>query len=181
MTVLAAPRPPRCRGRLFLLPALAAACVGGNSRSTPLPVVPVDGSTRDLRWLAGDWAGEFVSSRDDRRGSIAFSLRGGRDTAQGQVVFTGPTPPPGCTDPVSAATETRADGAIVLTFAGVTINDRSIAGWMRPYRDPELGCLMDAWFEGEAMGDTLVGMYFSHPADVASSVRLGTWWAARRR
>jgi len=52
---------------------------------------------------------------------------------------------------------------------------------MHPYRDPELGCLMDAWFEGEVMGDTLAGMYFSHPADVASSVRLGTWWVTRRR
>jgi hypothetical protein len=181
MTALAPPPPPRGRWRWSLLPVLAAACVGGNSRPTPLPAAPVDGSARDLRWLVGDWAGEFVSSRDDRRGSIAFSLRGGRDTAQGQVVFTGPTPPPGCTDPVSVTTAPRAEGEIVLTFAGVTINDHSVAGWMRPYRDPELGCLMDAWFEGEAMGDTLVGMYFSHPADVASSVRLGTWWAARRR
>ena len=171
----------RVRSRLSLLPVLAAACVGGPSRPAPLPPAPVDGSARDLRWLAGDWAGEYVSSRDDRRGSIAFSLRGGRDSAQGQVVFTGPTLPPGCTDPVSAATASRAEGEIVLTFAGVTITDRSVAGWMHPYRDPELGCLMDAWFEGEAMGDTLVGMYFSHPADVASSVRLGTWWAARRR
>jgi hypothetical protein len=166
---------------LSLLPVLAAACVGCSSRPTPLPAVPVDGSARDLRWLAGDWAGEFASSRDGRRGSIAFSLRGGRDTAEGQVDFTGPTPPRGCTDPVSVATEPHAEGEIVLTFAGVTINDRSVAGWMRPYRDPELGCLMDAWFEGEAMGDTLAGMYFSHPADVASSVRLGTWWVARRR
>jgi len=170
----------RGRWRWSLLLALAAACVGGNS-PPPLPAVPVEGSTRDLRWLAGDWAGEFVSSRDDRRGSIFFSLRGGQDTAQGQIVFTGPTPPPGCTDPVSVASQTRAKGAIVLTFAGVTIDDRSVAGWMHPYRDPELGCLMDAWFEGEVMGDTLAGMYFSHPADVASSVRLGTWWVTRRR
>jgi hypothetical protein len=40
---------------------------------------------------------------------------------------------------------------------------------------------MDTWFEGEARGDTVAGMYFSHPADVAASVRLGTWWVARQR
>ena len=69
----------------------------------------------------------------------------------------------------------------MLTFARVSVTERTVAGWMRPYRDPELGCLMDTWFEGEAQGDTLSGMYFSHPADVAASVRLGTWWVARRR
>lgn len=164
-----------------LLPALATACTGGTHRATPMPAVPVEGSSRDLRWLAGDWAGEFASSRDSRRGRIAFSLRAGRDTAEGQVVFTGPPPPPGCSDPVSVATEPRAEAEIVLTIARVNVSDRAVAGWMRPYSDPALGCLMDAWFEGEATGDTLAGMYFSHPADAASSVRLGTWWVARRR
>ena len=164
-----------------VLPALAAACGGGRHRPAPLPAVPVEGSSRDLRWLAGDWAGEFTGSRDGRRGSIAFRLRGGQDTAQGEVVFTGPTPPPGCTDPVSVVTAPRAEGRIVLSFARVSVTDRAIAGWMQPHRDPELGCLMDTWFEGESRGDTLAGMYFSHPAESTASVRLGTWWAARRR
>ncbi|HEY7505951.1 MAG TPA: hypothetical protein VH700_17760 [Gemmatimonadales bacterium] len=171
----------RAHWRWSLLPILTAACIGCSPSPTPLPAAPVEGTARDLRWLAGDWVGEFASSRADRRGTIAFSLRAGRDTAEGRVVFTGPTPPPGCTDPVSAATGPRAEAEIVLTFARVDVSDRAVAGWMRPYRDPELGCLMDAWFEGEERGDTLAGMYFSHPADVAASVRLGTWWVARRR
>jgi hypothetical protein len=160
---------------------LGAACLGGPRRQAPLPPVSVAGSARDLHWLAGDWAGEFASSRDERQGSIAFSLRGGRDTAQGRVVFTGPTPPPGCTDAVSTATARRATGEIVLTFARVDVGDRRVAGWLRPYADPELGCEVDTWFEGEVWGDTLAGMYFSHPADAAAAVRLGTWWVARRR
>jgi hypothetical protein len=164
---------------LWGLLSVLAAC-GGPHQPTPMPPAPVEGPAPDLRWLAGDWVGEFASSRDGRHGSIAFSLRGGRDTAQGQVVFTGPKAPPGCTDPVSVATEPRAEGEIVLTFARVTVTQRTVAGWMRPYRDPELGCLMDTWFEGEARGDTLSGMYFSHPADAAASVRLGSWWVARR-
>jgi hypothetical protein len=163
----------------FLL--LGAACSGGPHRVAPMPTVPVEGSARDLRWLAGDWLGEFASSRDGRGGTIAFSLSAGRDSAQGQVVFTGPTPPPGCTDPVSAATGPRMTGEIVLTFARIDVAERAIGGWMRPYRDPELGCLMDTWFEGEIWGDTLTGLYFSDPADTARALRLGSWWAARRR
>lgn len=164
-----------------LLPVLAAACMGAPRPPVALPAVPVEGSVRDLRWLAGDWAGEFASSRDGRRGTIAFRLEAGRDTAQGRVVFTGPTPPPGCSDAVSAAIDRRTAGEIVLTFGRVNVSDRTIGGWMRRYADPELGCPVDTWFEGEAWGDTLTGMYFSHPADSTASVRLGTWWAARRR
>ena len=162
---------------LLLLPA----CVGAPRRAATMPDVPVSGSARDLRWLAGDWAGEFVSSRHDREGRVALTLQGARDTAQGRVVFSGPAPPPGCTDPVSAATGSHAEGTIQLSFARIEVTGRSVAGWMRPYRDPELGCLMDAWFEGEVRGDTIAGMYFVHPADSAAPVRLGTWWVARQR
>jgi hypothetical protein len=165
----------------MLLPALLAACVGGPHRESALPAAPLEGGARDLRGLAGDWEGEFASSSGDRRGSITFRLRAGRDTAQGRVVFTGPTPPPGCVDPVSVATAPWAEGEIVLTFARVNVDEGIIGGWMRPYQDPDLGCLMDAWFEGEARGDTLAGMYFSHPADTAAVLRLGTWWVARQR
>lgn len=165
---------------LGLGPIVLAGC-GGPRRAAPLAPVQVTGTARDLWVLAGDWAGEFASSRTSRRGRIAFRLRAGRDTAQGQVVFSGPTPPPGCTDAVSVATEPRPTGEIVLTFARVTVGGRSVGGWLRPYPDPELGCPVDTWFEGTVRGDTLSGMYFSHPADAAASVRLGTWWVARQR
>lgn len=163
-----------------LLPVLVAACAGGPRRPVALPAVPVEGSVRDLSWLAGDWAGEFASSRDARRGRIAFTLRAGRDTAQGRVTFTGPTPPPVCTDAVSAATRSSVEGKIELALARINVSEYTVGGWLRPYRDPELGCLMDTWFEGEVRGDSLAGMYFSHPSDSAASVRLGTWWVTRR-
>jgi hypothetical protein len=143
--------------------------------------VPVEGSNRDVRMLVGNWQGEFVSARGSRRGVIAFTLHGGRDTAYGQVLFKGPPPPPGCTDPVSEATTSQPVGEIALTLARVDVGEQSVGGWLRPYRDPELGCWMDTWFEGTISGDTLEGMYFTHPADTAAALRLGTWWVARRR
>jgi hypothetical protein len=166
--------------RFLVLMSLLAAC-GGARPQAHLPAVPVEGSRRDLRMLAGDWQGEFVSARGSRRGTILLSLRAGADTAHGRVVPTGPTPPPGCTDPLSKATESQVTGEIVLTLARINVGGQSVGGWLRPYRDPELGCSMDTWFEGKIYGDTLDGLYFSHPADSAQAVRLGTWWAARRR
>jgi hypothetical protein len=170
------------RSRQVLVLALVlAACGGGSRAEPPLSAVPVEGGRREVRMLVGNWAGEFVSARGARRGVIAFSLSGGRDTAYGRVVLTGPTPPPGCTDPVSKATSSEAVGEIVLTLGRVNVGGQSVGGWLRPYRDPDLGCWMDTWFEGTIQGDTLDGMYFSHPADTASAVRLGTWWVARQR
>ena len=168
-------------GNVVVLMAVLAACGGGSRAKPVLPAVPVEGSSRDLRMLVGDWEGEFVGARGSRRGTIAFNLRGGEDTAYGQVFLKGPTPPPGCTDPVSKATEPRVVGEIALALALVNVGGHSVGGWLRPYRDPELGCWMDTWFEGIVAGDTLEGMYFSNPADTATVLRLGSWWVARKR
>lgn len=159
---------------------LLAAC-GGPRKSVAGPPVPVDGSARELRLLVGDWEGEFGSSGDSRRGEIAFSLRQVGDTAYGRVTLQGPTPPPGCTDPLAQATAPPAVGEIQLTLGRINVGGPSVGGWLRPYRDPERGCWMDTWFEGVIRGDSLDGMYFSRPSDSAGSVRLGTWWVARRR
>ena len=166
---------------LLAVLALLASCGGGSRSGAPGPAVPVQGGPRDLRALVGDWEGQFESARGTRRGTIAFSLLGGRDSAYGRVVLRGPAPPPGCTDPVSRATGARVEGEIVLTIARVSVGGRSVGGWLRPYPDPELGCPVDTWFEGTIGRDTLGGTYFSHPADSAQAVRLGTWWVARRR
>jgi hypothetical protein len=166
---------------LLGLMAMLGACGGGHRAGPVLPAVPVEGGRRDIRLLVGTWAGEFVSDRGVRRGTIAFALRSAGDTAHGRVLLRGPAPPPGCSDPVSQATEPRAVGEIALALGRVNVGGDRVGGWLRPYRDPELGCWTDTWFEGSIDGDTLAGMYFSHPADTSATVRLGTWWVARQR
>ena len=172
--------------RIHCEPALAlivlAACGGHGPRGAmTLPPVPVEGSARDRDALAGTWKGEFVSRSGERRGVIALSFPRGRDVAYGHVVFTGSVPPVGCVDAVSVATVPRVTTEIVLTLARVNVGGSSVGGWLESYRDPQLGCPVDTWFEGTIRGDTLDGLYFSHPADTAATVRLGTWWAARTR
>ncbi|HEX6669809.1 MAG TPA: hypothetical protein VF061_09635 [Gemmatimonadales bacterium] len=170
----------RCEPALAMLALVA--CGGHGARgAVALPPVPVEGPARDVRALAGSWRGEFVSETGLQRGVIAFDLPRGRDTAYGHVVFSGPMPPPGCTDAVSSATEPREPTETVLALARVTVGGSSVGGWLESYRDPRLGCPVDTWFEGTIQGDTLGGMYFTHPADTAATVRLGTWWAARTR
>ena len=153
------------------------ACAG-----TPpaLPPVPVEGTSHDIRLLAGEWSGQFVNRSGGRQGTIAFTLEAGRDTARGSVLIEGAPPPAGCTDAVSTATREPPDAQTVLRLGRVVVAGASVAGWLEPYRDFDLGCPVDAWFEGSLERDTLRGMFFAHPT-AGDTVRLGTWWAARRR
>jgi hypothetical protein len=142
------------------VPLVAAALLAGCGPPPPpaAPPVPVQGPRRDVRGLAGQWAGEFVNTPNGRRGTIAFALDPGRDTAHGWVVTEG----------------------VWLRLGRVVVADASVTGWLEPYRDFELGCPVDTWFEGRLVRDTLRGMFFAHPA-TGNTVRRGTWWAARRR
>jgi len=59
-------------------------------------------------------------------------------------------------------------------------SDTAYGGWLQPYRDPDLSCWMDTWFEGRLVRDTLESTFASRRMDT-DTVRLGTWWAARTR
>ena len=151
--------------RATLLALAALVSCGGRSDPVAGPV-PVQGPSRDLRTLTGEWSGAFLSSAGDRHGVVVFALGAGRDTARGYVV-------------VEAPPARTAAGATVLRFGTVVVAEGSIAGWIHSYPDFELGCPVDTWFEGRLVGDTLRGMFFAHPL-AGDTVRQGDWWAARR-
>jgi hypothetical protein len=124
--------------------------------------------------------GEFIDGHGSRRGAISLTLEAGRDTAHGRLVMEGAAPPAGCTDAVSSAVRAAGEqGPTVLRLGRIVVAEEAVAGWVESYRDLELGCPVDTWFEGRVRRDTLRGMFFAHP-QVGDTVRRGTWWAARQ-
>jgi hypothetical protein len=81
---------------VLLLPLLLAC---SSSATAPPAPVKVQGSSQDLRGLAGTWLGEFRGDQDDRRGTISFSLAVESVTAFGSVTLQAPPRAPECVDP----------------------------------------------------------------------------------
>jgi hypothetical protein len=140
--------------------ALLTAC-GGSPALPPAPPVPLEGSALDIGRLEGSWVGEFLDSGGGRHGVITLTVEPGRDTAHGQMLVQGSPPP------------------APLRLGRIVVAEGSVAGWIESYRDAELDCPVDTWFEGRLQRDTLRGMFFAHP-ELGDSVRRGTWWAARQ-
>ena len=150
---------------------------GCNPLAQPAPVT-VQGQQDDIHRLAGTWRGEFHNAQTGRVGEILLQLRADSDTAHGRVTFNRVVPITTCTDMSHAQEATSIVVPVVLRLGGLATADGSVGGWLQPYRDPDLGCWMDAWFRGRLTRDTLRGTFFSRRTDI-DTVRAGEWWAAR--
>jgi hypothetical protein len=139
---------------------------------------PLRGAATDIRQLAGTWEGEFRSAAGNRVGLIFFDLKAGGDTAFGSVTLDRVIPTATCVDMTRPEETVTIVAPIVLRFGAIGVSRGSIGGWLQPYRDPDLACWMDTWFEGHLLRDTLRGSYFARRTDT-DTVRAGTWWAAR--
>lgn len=169
------------RTELRRLPWLLLGYLAACSRVGPQPApVMVQGESRDIRQLAGTWRGEFHSPRTGRVGTIFFDLRADSDTAYGSVTFDRVVPVTECTDMSRPQTASSVVVPVVLRFGALATYRGSLGGWLQPYRDPDLSCWMDTWFEGRVVRDTLQGSFFSRRTDT-DTVRAGAWWAARTR
>jgi hypothetical protein len=164
-------RPALIRG--LLLGYLA----GCNPVSPPSPV-RLEGDPADIRRLAGTWQGEFLSNETARIGKIFLELRAESDTAYGKITFNRVVPITTCSDMSRPQAPTSVVVPVVLRLGGLATSGRGVGGWIRPYRDPDLACWMDTWFEGRLRRDTLRGTFYSRRTDI-DTVRAGTWWAAR--
>jgi len=153
------------------------ACTWKSEQAAP---VRVEGKSHDIRRLAGTWRGEFANPAVGRVGTIFFDLRSGGDTAYGNVSFDRVVPVSGCNDMARPQATAVVVIPVILRFGALATAEGSLGGSLAPYRDPELSCWMDTWFEGRLMRDTLRGSFFSRRAD-GDTVRVGSWWAARTR
>lgn len=160
----------------YLTLSLLAAC---NPLIQPAPV-RMQGEAADIRRLAGTWRGEFHNAQTGRVGTIFFDLQADSDTAYGNVTFDRVVPVATCTDMARPQETSSIVLPVVLRFGALATSNGSLGGWLQPYRDPDLACWMDTWFEGRLVRDTLAGSFFSRPTD-RDTVRQGTWWAARTK
>jgi hypothetical protein len=161
----------------WLLLGYLAGCTGIAPQPAP---VTVQGESRDLHQLAGTWRGEFHNAGTGRVGTIFFDLRADSHTGYGSVTFDRMVPTAACTDMTRPQATSSIVVPVVLRFGALATYRGSLGGWLAPYRDPDLSCWMDTWFEGRLVRDTLEGTFASRRMDT-DTVRLGTWWAARMR
>lgn len=166
---------PELRQASWLLLGYLAGCTWMARQPAP---VRVQGESRDIRQLAGTWRGEFHGTQTGRVGTIFFDLRSDSDTAYGNVTFDRVMPVAACTDMARPQETSSMVVPVVLRFGALATSRGSLGGWLQPYRDPDLSCWIDTWFEGRLRRDTLEGSFFSRRTDI-DTVRVGTWWAAR--
>jgi hypothetical protein len=147
----------------FTMPAflLALALVGQGCASS-LTAVPVKGKDADVFAMRGDWVGEYSSEDTGRKGTIRFSLRAGRKTADGEVEMQLPGSP--------APTALR---IAVLRVAGDELH-----GKLERYTDPSCKCEVDADFIGTMADSVIEGTFIMHP--VGTDKELGGVWKVER-
>jgi hypothetical protein len=145
----------------LLLPVVVAAC--GPASASP---VPLAGSPVEMRALAGSWSGEYTGTESGRSGSIVFSLRSDADTAFGDVVMVPrrtnvTTPRDQSTSPSAvggAADASNKPQTLGISF--VRVAEGGVSGRLAPYRDPDLGVMVETVFVGRLVAsDRLEGSF----------------------
>jgi hypothetical protein len=145
----------------------------GVAACTPVVLkTPVSGTPTAVARLAGDWQGDYTSAESGRRGLIAFRLRAGADTAEGDVIMQSrdESDPVPNVSPVPWDAMRTTQQALAIRF--VLVGADEVSGVLAPYRDPSCGCTLTTTFRGTVRGDTIEGTFhsegdgFSHiPAD----------------
>lgn len=159
--------------------ALFAACA---SPPTPVPVI---GPTSDLNALVGEWSGDYSNPETGRSGSIAFSLKAGKDTAVGSVVMLPrdskqqmamgvPADRPVVKTPVAAGSSE------VLTIRFVRMEGSHLVGTLDKYRDPDCGCELTTTFHGQFTdAGTITGTFTSTGSAMGHLPSSGRWTVKR--
>lgn len=146
------------------------------------PPVPVEGPSRDVSALVGEWTGEYHSVETGRSGSIWFKLEAGRDTALGDVVMVpvgavaSHNAPMGAEQHMAAARQSQA-----LTIRFVRVSGGLVTGTIDLYPSPDCECVLLTRFEGEQKGNRISGSFTIHHSGHDSAPQKGTWWVERKK
>lgn len=141
---------------------------------------PVQGVAADVAQLAGDWQGEYSSGESGRRGLIAFRLRAGADTAEGDVIMQSrsgndPTVPDAGVVPWESLRTERQPLSIRFVF----VSADQVSGVLNPYRDPDCGCTLTTTFRGTVRGNVIEGTFRSEGESASHLPQSGRWQVTR--
>jgi hypothetical protein len=154
-----------------------AVCLIGCS-SNPAPV-PVEGDFEALRWLAGEWVGQYDNRSAGRSGSIVFNLRADDlSTASGDVLMFSRL----VSEPLNPSHRTApaAQGTQVLRITFVRAEGDQVRGKLDAYEDPETGATINTTFVGRKSGDGIEGTFEAWSSERATP-QTGLWKVTRRR
>jgi hypothetical protein len=112
--------------------------------------------------MRGQWVGEYSSADTGRKGNIRFSLRPGRQTADGEVDMMLPGAP-----------EPRQ-----LRIAVLRVQGDELHGKLERYTDPACNCAVDTDFIGTMNAEAIDGTFITRP--VGTDKQLGGIWHAER-
>jgi hypothetical protein len=160
-------------GVALMIALSAAACA---------PVIlktPVGGTRADISQLVGEWQGDYESIDSGRRGSIAFRLRAGADTAEGDVLME----PRNALDPsapdAAMPHEAFGSGRQTLAIRFVVVDANRVTGVLEPYKDPGCGCTLTTTFIGTLRGNAIEGTFRSEGSELGHIPQAGRWRVKR--
>jgi hypothetical protein len=148
--------------------------------ATIVAKTPVQGDSKTLSQLAGEWEGTYTSPETGRSGEILFRLRAGTDTAEGTVVMSGDRMG-AASDAEAKAPALRNPGAAspVLTIRFVQLAGDEVEGALDPYRDPDCGCTLTTTFRGRLTGNVIEGTFASQGSGFFHIPTSGRWRVTR--
>jgi len=129
----------------------------------------------DLKALDGEWAGTYKTTTGRiRTGKLQFVLRGTRDVASGNVVFTY-LAEPATTEPWLYAAPPIESEPMAISFTRVGTR---VSGKLESVLDPYCACEFRTVFAGRVRGDRIEGT-FTMQHLVTNAITWGEWKAAR--
>jgi hypothetical protein len=160
--------------------AIVAAALGAAACTPVIMKTPVSGSPPAVSQLVGEWQGDYSSIESGRRGLIAFRLRAGADTAEGDVIMQSrtdadPSAPNAAPVTWDAVRTTQQQLSIRFVF----VSETEISGVLNPYRDPDCGCTLTTTFRGTITGDVIEGTFHSEGTGMGHIPQDGRWRVKR--
>jgi hypothetical protein len=161
------------------LAALAVTLLTG-ACSSAISKAPVQGTASDVSQLVGEWQGDYNGGATGRRGLIAFRLRAGADTAEGDVIMQSRgLNDPAIPDAAAVPWESLRTDRQPLSIRFVFVSAGQVSGVLDPYRDPDCGCTLTTTFRGTLRGDVIEGTYHSEGESISHIPQDGQWRVKR--